>query len=187
MNTNTPPTGVLWVDPSTGEILDHDAKDFDSSAAVMIPVGADPDPADVELEYLGDYISRQYLLLDAEISALQEQCRRRVQALSARKKYLGWQFETPFRNLLEKNLEGGTKKSRDFSHGRAGFRTSKRIEVSDPDAAMGWASMNCTEAIKRSSSLIKSKLPIDMVEDGSVPGVARVVESKFYINPTKGK
>jgi len=177
----------LWIDPFTGEIIDHEADDFDPSLGILIegPHPDDPSPEEAELEDIGDYLSRQYTLIDAEVSALKTQFERRVSALNGKRKYLAFTYEGHFERLLKRDLEGGKKKSRDFSHGRAGFRTSKRVEIKDEQAALGWAAMNCTEAIRKSVSLVKSKLPKDMVEDGSVPGVERVESSKFYMQPAK--
>ena len=179
----------LWIDPFTGEILDHKAPDFDPSLGLLIegPHPDDPSPEEAELEDIGDYLSRQYTLIDAEISALKTQFERRVSALNGRRKYLAYRYEQQFERLLHLDLEGGKKKSRDFSHGRAGFRTSKRVEIKDEQAALGWAAMNCTEAIRKSVSLIKSKLPKDMVEEGGVPGVERVETTNFYLQPAKDR
>tara|TARA_R110000824_G_scaffold64453_1_gene168359 strand:- start:1122 stop:1421 length:300 start_codon:yes stop_codon:yes gene_type:complete len=94
-------------------------------------------------------------------------------------------YEWHFRKLLKREMDGGRKKSKDFSHGRAGFRSSKKIEITDEKAALGWAAMNCNEAIKKSVTLIKSALPADMIDDGIVPGVERVEKSNFYLQPAK--
>jgi hypothetical protein len=184
--TNQSTIETIWVDPSTGEIVDPEEAGERELVELEGRSPSDPDPEEAELEELGDYLSRHYMIIQAEVASLKEQCRRRVSILEARRRHLSWQYEPAFERLLTKSLQGGKKKSRDFSHGRAGFRTSKRIEVSDPEAALGWASMNCNEAIKRTSSLIKSKLPVDMIEEGGVPGVERIQEQKFYLQPTKG-
>ncbi len=146
----------LIVDLTTGEIVDPG-----TPGAVTIPaeeVRTPPDEPDDA--WLGDWMTRQLVELDAVEAAMVAVYEQRRRVIKARRRYLDWKYSDRLEAVTRAALKG-KRQSVDYAYGRAGFSRSKRRVVEDQAAAIEWAEAHdCEDAIKRCKpTLLKSNLP----------------------------
>ena len=149
-------TDPLFIDPMTGEVVPDG-----TSGAIEIRVDEIHDPpGEPDEAWLGDWMTKSLVELDAAQQALTAGYQKRLRSLKARRKYL----EVTYNDRLEAVVRSALTKRRksvDFAYGRVGLRRSKRRIVEDEAAALEWAeSHGCEDAISRPApTLLKSHLP----------------------------
>ena len=129
----------LIVDLTTGEIVDPG-----TPGAVTIPaeeVRTPPDEPDDA--WLGDWMTRQLVELDAVEAAMVAVYEQRRRVIKARRRYLDWKYSDRLEAVTRAAMKG-KRQSVDYAYGRA-----------------EWAEANdCEDAIKRREpTLLKSNLP----------------------------
>jgi len=170
-------TDCLWVDPKTGEIVQPGTDGAIRIDAVdLYPEVVRPDP---DAEWLGDYVTRRVCELDAQEAALKLQHQRHLARLRAERWQLAHRYDARLRAVVEEALKGSKKKSVSYAFGRAGFRKTTRVNVTDEAAALEWAAANAPSAVKVQTSLLKSELP----KGAEVPGVERKTEQVWFVRP----
>lgn len=173
-------SGLMWIDLATGEIVPED-----TPGAVCLPDDEDPSPCqrlldEPDMSWLGDWLTRRLAEQDAAEGAEAAAHKARLLTLRAQRARLErWlpELERVAREQLAE--QKGRGKSVVYAYGRAGWRRSKRVEVTDAEAAMAWAEEHAPDAVKVSRSLLKSLLPED------APGVEVVEEDRFSVTPAK--
>lgn len=176
--TKTKAPESIWVDPATGEIVDEGTE-----GAVELHLEAEERAAQrPDEDWLGDWLTRQHVHLNAEEAALKEQHKKRMGQIAARRSYLSWAYDKRIENVVTRALEGQRKRSVEFAFGSAGFRSSTKTDVTDEMIALSWAKEHAPDAIKKTpDKLLVSKLP-----KGDVPGVERRKVDTFFVRGAKG-
>ena len=166
---------MTFLDPVTGEAFAGWQE-----GCVEIPDDPEEEHQD-DAEWLGDWYTQQTVQIEAERRALKAQHKLRMAQLESREKGLAFSWGERFEIVVLKETSGTKKRSVNFAYGTAGFRKSKRVEVTDQQAAIDWAEDYCPAAVKVSVSLLKSALPTDQ----DVPGVERTELDAFFVRGAK--
>jgi len=183
---------LCWVDTNTGEILDGPRAesievDLPSAPAEAIKTRRSDGTGTFResLDWLPDWYLKQQVRLDAEEAALKAQHARRIAEVKARRRAIDWRWKDAVERQVRFDLDNqkGKKKSVNYSFGKAGWRSSKKVVVEDESKAIAWALFNCRPAIKASTSLIKSELPPEV----EVPGIRRESGDSFFASAAKAK
>jgi len=162
-----------WICTKTFDVVDEG---YEGAVLLEIDMPEPPETYGSSLEdaELGDWVSRELCELDALEAAHKEQAKRRSAQLKARRRAL--EAYLPEIEAATRRLLTGKRKSVDFAFGRAGFRSSRKVEVIDATEAMIWADEHCPDAIKTPApTLLVSMLP----RGEEIPGV-RVVEGESF-------
>ena len=173
----------MWIDTQTGEVLPGESCDDPQEGAIWIEPEDVPDEPTGQAfdEWVPNWLAKQFLHVDAEEAAVNEQHKRLVATIKARRRYLEFAYMRRAEAIVKADLEvaGGKRKSVDYDFGRCGWRTSRRLEVVDQELALAWARKHCQDAVKTTVSLLKGSLP----KGEHVPGVIRRTDSTFYVRP----
>jgi len=166
---------MTYLDPVTGEA-------FAGWQEGCVEITQEPEEERQEdAEWLGDWYTQQTVRIEAERRALKAQHKIRLAQLDSREKGLAFSWGERFERVVLEATSGTKKRSVNYAYGTAGFRRSKRVEVTDKDAAIDWAEDYCPAAVKVSVSLLKSELPADQ----EVPGVERIERDDFFVRGAK--
>ncbi len=172
---------TLWILP-TGEIVQpgtSGAKELEKDEVDHPPPRLVSDSGDEK------WLPKWYMTtmdgIAAEKATLKKQYEIMERRLEMRVEHLKWRYEDILIDIVQDMIDatGKKKKSIDFLWGRAGFRTTKRQVVEDPEHAIMYLKKNVPGAVKVRETVLVSEIPKGM----KVPGVRDIVEEKFF---TKG-
>jgi hypothetical protein len=165
---------LLYVDPLTGESLEEPKDGF-----LEIEIPDQEDEQQPDREWLPDYYMERELAIRAKREVLNEQHKRRMNALDQEKRTLDWRYRDRFEDVVKKEITGTKKKSVDYAYGRAQIRTSTPTIISDQDKVLKWAKKHCPDAVKTvtKTTLLKSALPKGV----DIPHVERVPVQSFSV------
>jgi phage host-nuclease inhibitor protein Gam len=107
-----------------------------------------------------------------------------IEAHGKRLEYLQIIYGPQIEEYTRTALEGAKKRSLDFIHGTAGFRNAPpSVEITDESLALAWAGEHCADAIKVTTSLLKTPIKAHIEATGEVvPGaVYSEGEDRFYL------
>ena len=173
--TGQPGDDVVWVDPRTGEIVQA------GTEGALLLDGSDLSPEvvrqDSDSEWLGDYVTRRLVELDAQEMAFKLQAKKAAARLVVERRLLADRYGERLQRVVSAKLAGGKRKSADFAYGSAGWRKQAKIEVSDEAAAIKWAKAHAPSALKVTVALLKSNLP----KGTEVPGVTRTEVNNWFV------
>ena len=167
---------VIYLDEATGE----DLKAWQEGCATLPEEPAEASQNDAE--WLGDWYTQQTVSIEAERRALKEQYKLRMAQLDSRENGLRFAWGERLERVVADDLIGSKRRSINYGYGTCGFRKSKKVEVTDKDAAIEWAEDYCPAAVKVSTSLLKSELP----KDQEIPGVERIERDEFFVRAARG-
>lgn len=178
----------MWVDTTTGALIEGEPWDDAPAGAVWIELEdepVEPEAAQRSDDWVPNWLAKQLLHVDADEKALKTQHALRMAAVKARRLYLEWAYLPRAEAVVKGDLkvQGGKRKSVDYAYGRCGWRTSARTVVADEYAALTWAKQHCLDAVNVKITLLKSALP----KGEEVPGVFRHTETAFYVRPAVPK
>jgi len=174
----------MWINEH-GEVVSETLEDMPEGCGWIEPEDVPAEPDQSGDDWVPNWLAKQFLHADAELAAAREQHRLIESSIKARRRWLEWSYlrRAEVAVAIDMEAEGSKKKSRRYSFGTLGWRTSKRVTVTDEGAALEWAAEHCEAAVKVSRSLLKSRLP----KGEDVPGVERETVETFYVRPAVPK
>ena len=148
---------MIYVDPQTGEILDAA-----QPGCIEIPDEDMPEPTQTEAdaEWLGDWLTKQLVRLDAEHEALLIGHDLRMRQVHARWAALAYRYDERMEAVLRAEIAGTKARSVKYAFGVAALRKSTVRVVENGVAALAWAQEHFELAVKVTpDSLLKGQLP----------------------------
>ena len=167
------PPDHIYLDPATGEIVEEETDDVVQIPRVDLETTEHPDEALLEA------IGRKLYALEAVVARLKTQLAWEEFRLAGFRERVTKACQAALARIKERTK----KKTYEASTATFKFRNSSHLEVRDEAAAIEHAmDEGELDAIKTTTTLLPSKLPKDLVDEGKWPGVVRVEEpDKFSI------
>lgn len=128
--------------------------------------------SDEDYSWLPDWMLSQQTAMDAQAKKAKEQYEVRLAQIKARREAMYRRWGDLCRKEIDRQLEGSTRKSVDFSMGRAGYRTipeSQAVAIDDKETAAQDAMFKCPAAVRLDLSKTAIKKYLD--QGGQIDGV----------------